>query len=98
MTEHNHLASLFTACWKDEALKARLISDPKGVLSEFNLPVPDGVDIKVVENSDNCIHITLPANPMMMDEMSDEELGKVAGGHVAPTPLHSCNKAGHYIC
>ena len=30
MTEQkNQLASLFAACWKDEALKARFMSDPK---------------------------------------------------------------------
>ena len=33
MTEQkNQLASLFAACWKDEALKARLMADPKAVL------------------------------------------------------------------
>jgi len=30
MTEQkNQLASLFAACWKDDALKARFMSDPK---------------------------------------------------------------------
>ncbi len=30
MTEQkNQLASLFAACWKDEALKARFMSDPR---------------------------------------------------------------------
>ena len=33
MTEsQNALTQLFTACWKDEALKARLMSDPEVVL------------------------------------------------------------------
>ena len=34
MTESKHsLATLFAACWKDEALKARFIADPKAVLN-----------------------------------------------------------------
>ena len=37
MTEKkNQLASLFAACWKDEALKARFMSDPKAVLTTTN--------------------------------------------------------------
>ena len=59
----NALAQLFAACWKDEALKARLMSDPKAVLKEHGLDVPDGIDVKVVENADDCVHITLPAPP-----------------------------------
>ena len=47
MTEQkNQLATLFAACWKDEALKARLMSDPKAVLAEHGMDVPDGMDVK----------------------------------------------------
>jgi hypothetical protein len=56
MTEQkNQLASLFAACWKDEALKARLMSDPKAVLAEYGMQVPDAMDVKVVENADNFV-------------------------------------------
>ena len=77
--QRNKLAALFAACWKDEALKARFMSDPKGVLAEFGMAVPDGIDVNVVENSDNCVHLTIPAVPVG-NVLSDEELGEVAGG------------------
>jgi hypothetical protein len=81
MTEQkNALAQLFAACWKDEALKARFMSDPKAVLAEYDMPVPDGIDVKVVENADDCVHITLPAPPAGHDALSDDELSKAAGG------------------
>ena len=81
MTEQkNRLASLFAACWKDEDLKARLMADPKTVLAEYDMPVPDGMDVKVVENADNCVHITMPAPPSGSMELSDEELSNAAGG------------------
>jgi hypothetical protein len=84
MTEQkNQLASLFAACWKDEALKARLMADPKAVLAEHGLDVPDGMDVKVVENADNCVHITMPAPPAGHLTLSDEELGNAAGGSAA---------------
>ena len=81
MTEQkNQLASLFAACWKDEALKARFMADPKAVLAEHGMDVPDGMDVKVVENADNCVHITMPAPPVGSVELSDEELSNAAGG------------------
>ena len=81
MTEQrNQLAALFAACWKDEALKARFMADPKAVLAEHGIAVPDGINVNVVENTDNTVHITMPAAPAGTGELSDEELSNVAGG------------------
>ena len=84
----NRLAALFAACWKDEALKARFMADPKAVLAEYGMPVPDGIDVKVVENADNCVHITMPAPPDGHHELSDEELGAAAGGDSLMCDIH----------
>ena len=87
MTEQkNALAKLFAACWKDEALKARFMADPKTVLKEHGLDVPDNMDVKVVENADDCVHITLPAPPEDHGDLSDAELGHAAGGCNAMDP------------
>ena len=86
MTEQkNKLAELFAACWKDEALKARFMSDPKAVLAEYGMPVPDGIDVKVVENADDCVHITLPAPPAGGTGLSDDDLSNAAGGSLNTT-------------
>jgi hypothetical protein len=82
MTEkRNALAKLFAACWKDEALKARFMADPKAVLAEHGINVPDGINVNVVENSDNTVHITMPMAPAGAEDLSDEELATAAGGH-----------------
>ena len=78
--ERNKLAELFAACWKDEALKARFMADPKAVLAEQGMDVPDGIDVNVVENTDNTVHITMPATPTGAADLSDEELANAAGG------------------
>ena len=78
--ERNQLAELFAACWKDEALKARFMSDPKAVLAEHGIDVPANINVNVVENSDNTVHITMPPAPAGDGELSDEELSNVAGG------------------
>ena len=81
MTEQrNQLADLFAACWKDDALKSRFMSEPRAVLAEYGMAVPDGMDVNVVENADQCVHITLPMPPADHQDLSDEELRNVAGG------------------
>ena len=78
--ERNALTDLFAACWKDEALKQRFMADPKAVLAEYGMDVPDGMNLNVVENGDTTVHITMPAPPSGHQDLSDEELGEAAGG------------------
>ena len=78
--ERNALTDLFAACWKDDALKARFMADPKAVLAERSIEMPDSIDVNVVENSDNTVHITLPVPPDGHAEMTMEELSQAAGG------------------
>ena len=87
MTEQrNAMAELFAACWKDEALKARFMSDPKAVLAERGIDVPDNMNVNVVENSDNTVHITMPMAPDRAMNLSDEELAGAAGGWQVHSP------------
>ena len=93
MTEQkNALARLFAACWKDETLKARFMADPKAVLAEYDMPVPDNLDVKVVENADDCVHITMPAPPAGDMDLSDDELSNAAGGNADPVAHHVCQR------
>jgi hypothetical protein len=56
------------------------MSDPKAVLAEHGIDVPADIDVNVVENSDNTVHITMPAAPAGAGELSDEELANTAAG------------------
>ncbi|MEC9158401.1 MAG: NHLP leader peptide family RiPP precursor [Planctomycetota bacterium] len=78
--ERNQLADLFAACWKDEALKQRFMADPKAVLAEHGMPIPEGMVVNVVENTDTTVHITMPAQPSGSMHLSDDELSNAAGG------------------
>ena len=83
MTEQNNaFAELFAACWKDDALKQRFMADPKAVLAERGIDMPDNIDVKVVENSDNTVHITMPMAPDGHEDLSMEELSQAAGGTI----------------
>ena len=65
--------------WSDDDYKARFLSDPATVMTEAGLPVPEGVEIRAVETTDEVLYLTLPAKPTD-DVISEEELATVAGG------------------
>lgn len=73
---------IVTKAWQDEGFKKRLLADPAAVLREQGLAPVTGVQIRVVEDSDKVLHLTLPAKPRD-GELSDADLAGVAGGIVA---------------
>ena len=66
----------------DKAFKKRLMSDPKAVLKENGLELPQGVDVKIVENTDTVFHLTLPP-PASTQELSEADMAAIAGGMAA---------------
>jgi hypothetical protein len=69
---------LVAQAWADEAFKQRLLADPAAVLKERGLAVPPGVRVRVVENSDQVLHLTLPQKPT--SDLAPEDLERVAAG------------------
>ena len=67
--------------WADPDFKAKLLADPKTVLKENGLAIPDDVEFRIVENTDKIVHLNLPPEPT--GQLSEEELEKVAGGEFA---------------
>jgi hypothetical protein len=64
----------------DPAFRADLIADPKAAIeSEFGVPVPDGVNVQVHEESLSELHLVLPVSS---DDLSDAELEAVSGGGI----------------
>ena len=43
---------LIAQVWSDENFKQRLLTDPRGVLSEFGIELKEGIEIRVVEDTD----------------------------------------------
>jgi hypothetical protein len=84
----NTFATLLAACLKDDAFKARFIADPKAVLAEHGVDVPETVAVKVVANTSDCVYITIPARPAGSEELSDAELVNAAGGFFDPYVKH----------
>jgi Nitrile hydratase, alpha chain len=66
---------------QDEAFKRRLVADPRAVLQEEGVPLPEGKTVRVVEDTPQSVHVILPRKPAA-EELSEDQLGQVAGGLV----------------
>ena len=72
-------ADVFARTLTDPEFKAQFIADPAAVLSAAGVEVPEGLTIKVVENSSSTFHVVLP-DP---EAVSDELLAAASGGSTA---------------
>ena len=77
----NQWGQIVAKAWQDDAFKKRLLVNPSAVLKEQGLEVSAGVQVRVVENTDQVIHLTLPAK-RRDGELSEDELENVAGGNL----------------
>ena len=68
---------------QDEEFRQRLLDDPKGTLEqELGTRLPEGVVVRVVQESAQSIYLVLPFASAVGEggEVSDRELEAVAGG------------------
>src|SRR5919107_3807179 len=69
---------------EDEDFRRRLLEDPKAAVErELGSALPEGVQVRVVEETPDTIYLVLPSASALGDrggELSEEELEAVAGG------------------
>ena len=78
---------------EDEDFRQRLLDDPKGAVEqELGSRLPEGVEVRAVEESAQIIYLVLPsASPLGRGgELSDQELDEVAGGDESDNPWAGC--------
>ena len=83
-------ADLYARALTDADFKARLMGDAASVLRAEGLDVPEGVEIKVVENSSSTVYVVLP-DP---EAVSDELLAAASGG----STVGSAGTSGSFGC
>ena len=83
-------ADVYARTMTDPEFKAQFIADPAAVLSAAGVEVPEGLTIKVVENSSTTVHFVLP-DP---EAMTDELLAAASGGSTAG----SAGSASSFAC
>ena len=68
---------LVAKAWTDDDLKQRLLAEPSAVLAEYGIEVPPGIELRVVEDTNEVCHLVLPASPA--GDLLDEELTSSIG-------------------
>jgi hypothetical protein len=71
-------AAVMAQADNDPAFRQLLIADPVATMKAAGMAIPDGVAVKVVENTDTVMHLVLPA--VGTHELTDQDLEAVAGG------------------
>jgi hypothetical protein len=66
-------AKLIAKAWSDASFKERLLADPRAVFEDEEIKVPQGVDIKVVEQTDTQIFFVIPRPPENVNILDAEE-------------------------
>ena len=68
---------------EDSEFKAELLKNPRTVAQEMGIAIPDGLEIKILDNKPDEINVIVPFNSAS-GELSDADLEAVAGGKGTP--------------
>jgi nitrile hydratase subunit alpha len=60
--------------YKSAAYRSRAVIDPRGVLREFGLDLPEHVEVRVWDSTAELRYLVLPERPAGSEELSEEEL------------------------
>ena len=60
--------------YKSAPYRSRAVIDPRGVLREFGLELPDDVEVRVWDSTAELRYLVLPERPAGTEELSEEEL------------------------
>ena len=66
---------------QDQKFKSLLLSQPTETLKAEGWDLPSGVEVEVLQDTDEVLHLVLPFNGISSEtELSDAQLASVAGG------------------
>lgn len=65
------------AWYKSSAYRARVVREPRAVLREFDLDLPEEVEVRVWDSTSEMRYLVLPERPAGSDGLSEEALAKL---------------------
>ena len=60
--------------YKSDAYRSRAVIDPRGILKEFGLTLPEDVDVRVWDSTAELRYLVLPERPAGTEGMSEQEM------------------------
>jgi len=82
MTRRDLETKIVVKAWEDEGFRSRFLTEPKAMFEErLGVKLPEALTITAHAEDAGHLHLVIPAKPDVdMDELSDEDLEKIAGG------------------
>jgi hypothetical protein len=65
------LGNVIAKAWADEDFKQALMRDPRAVIEGEGVHLPEGLEVRVMENSDSVFNLVLPPKPATLRDQSD---------------------------
>ena len=78
MQRDSLFSKIVAKAWADEDFKRHLLDHPVETLRAEGANVPDGVRVRIVENTTDDVTLVLPRKPA--HELSERELASASGG------------------
>jgi hypothetical protein len=78
------MGQIVAKSWADDSFKQQLLADPMASLKAEGVELPEGLSVKVLDNTADIFHLVIPSKPT---DMSDEDLDAVSGGNCACTQV-----------
>jgi hypothetical protein len=82
LTRQDIEAKIVALAWQDDEFRRKFVADPKGQFEQrLGTKLPASLRMTVHEEDESSLHFVIPAKPKAdLDELSDEDLEKIAGG------------------
>ncbi len=91
------LTSLVKEHRNDTEFRSRITSEPREILNEIGFNIPETIDINVVADTRDLLHVTFPSDPNAA--ISDEMLSLVSAGQFkAGDPVPTSTLASLITC
>jgi nitrile hydratase len=66
--------------YKSAPYRSRAVMDPRGVLAEFDVKLPDNVEVRVWDSNAELRYLVLPMRPEGTEGLSEEALAALVSG------------------
>lgn len=75
-------AKIIARAWEDEEFHQKFLADPKAMFEDYmGTKLPDSLVITAHQEDADHLHFVIPAKPAVdLDDLSDEDLERIAGG------------------
>jgi hypothetical protein len=72
MSKPGKLESVIMRAWRDKGYAERLRKNPRNVLREDGIELPEGIEVIVLQDDDKRRHLVIPHAPMKLPDDEDE--------------------------